>query len=254
MNVIFKTGKKILAWPISKNAHHVFNFNQEVIDEFIIETARKEIKSGSKILDVGAGTVRYKKYFSDCTYLTQDFKSYQDPSGEFMYGEIDYVSDILKIPVEDSSFDVIICTEVFEHIPRPDLAIKEFYRILKNGGTLYITSPLGSGIHHAPYHYYGGFSPYWYNRYLKKYGFENISITPKKHFFALYAIETNRAFMYLVKSKRLFHRLLLPITFPAMIILPLLFFGLDDKRLDQVDPLKEFTLGYKVRAIKSHHE
>lgn len=252
MNLISRIKKKVFALPIFKRIKYILNFNQEVIDEFITKTVRKEIKSGSKILDAGAGTVRYKHHFIDCTYLTQDFEAYKDPAGEFKYGKIDYVSDILKIPVENNSFDAIICTEVFEHIPRPDLAIKEFSRILKDGGKLFITAPLGSGVHQAPHHYYGGFSPYWYKKYLKEYGFNNINILPKKHFFALYAIETLRAFGYLVKSKRLLHRLLLPITLPALIIFPLIFFRLDDKRLDKDDFLTEFTIGYMVSAVKAY--
>lgn len=254
MNLIFKMKKKMFTWPIFKNAQYVFNFNQEVIDEFIIETVRKDIKSGSRILDVGAGTVRYKKYFSDCTYLTQDFKSYQDPKGEFKYGEIDYISDVAIIPVEDYSFDAVICTEVLEHIPRPDLAIREFSRILKSGGRLYITAPLGSGIHQRPHHYYGGFSPYWYNTYLGKYGFDEIDIKPKKRFFSLYAQETRRAYWYLTKSKKISHKLLLPFMFTAKIFLPLIFFHLDKDNLDEADPATEFTIGYMVRATKSNHE
>ena len=34
------------------------------------------------------------------------------------------------------SFDVILCTEVFEHLKNPVLALKEFNRILKHSGSL----------------------------------------------------------------------------------------------------------------------
>lgn len=229
---------------------YIFNFNQEVIDEFIIDTVRKEVLPGSKILDAGAGTIRYKKYFSDCIYLTQDFKQYEDPSGNFQYGMIDYVSDIIDIPVEDNSFDVIICTEVFEHIPRPDLAVKEFSRILKSGGKIYITAPLGSGVHFYPYHYYGGCSKSWYIKYLKEYSFNEILIKPKKRFFALYAQETQRALMFLKKSKKLRHKIFLPLIEFLSLALPIFLFELDKYDLDDADPLTEFTIGYLVKARK----
>ena len=77
------------------------------------------------------------------------------------YGKIDYVSDIEKIPVKDNSFDIIICTEVLEHVPNPIGALKEMARILKKGGKLLITTPLGSHIHQDPYHFYGGFTPFF---------------------------------------------------------------------------------------------
>jgi len=234
-----------------KKLKYILNFNQEVIDKFIIDVVRKEVKPGSKILDVGAGTVRYKKYFKNCTYLTQDFKQYKDKADHFRYGTIDYISDIINIPVEDNCFDVIICTEVFEHIPRPDLAIKEFSRILRPKGKLYITAPLGSGIHQFPYHFYGGFSKFWYLKYLNKYNFQKIIITPKKRFFALYAQQTQRALMYLGKSKKLRHKIFKPAFKFLSIILPIIFFQLDKYGLDNCDTLTEFTIGYLVKAKKA---
>ena len=64
---------------------------------------------------------------------------------------MDYVCDITDIPVSDDSFDVIICTEVLEHVPEPIKVIKEFSRILRKNGKMFITAPLGCGIHQEPY-------------------------------------------------------------------------------------------------------
>jgi 2-polyprenyl-3-methyl-5-hydroxy-6-metoxy-1,4-benzoquinol methylase len=32
---------------------------------------------------------------------------------------LDYVSNILNLPVPDGSFDTFLCTEVLEHVPEP---------------------------------------------------------------------------------------------------------------------------------------
>jgi ubiquinone/menaquinone biosynthesis C-methylase UbiE len=93
------------------------------------------------------------------------------------------VSDIVSIPVEDASFDAILCTEVLEHVPEPIRAIKEFARILKPGGTLFLTAPLGSGIHQDPYHFYGGYTPYWYRKFLTQNNFEGLKIEANGGFF-----------------------------------------------------------------------
>lgn len=240
MNIL-ELGKKILKRKEFKGLDYMLNFSQKATEDFIIKTARQEIKSGSKILDAGAGSVKYKKFFQDCIYKTQDFKQ---------YGEIDYLSDIVNIPVEENSFDAVICTEVLEHIPRPDLAIKEFSRILKRGGNLYLTAPLMSGIHQAPYYFYSGFSEFWYLKFLNEYGFKEIDIRPKKGFFAFYSQETLRAMLYFIKSKKWRYKIFSPLAVLLILILTPLFFYLDKKNLDAENSLRKFTAGYLIKAKK----
>ncbi len=84
------------------------------------------------------------------------------------YAAIDYVCDITQIPVEPATFDVVLCTEVLEHHPEPINVVAELARVLKPGGVLLLTAPLGSGIHQEPYHFYGGYTPFWYRRFLRR--------------------------------------------------------------------------------------
>jgi methionine biosynthesis protein MetW len=46
-----------------------------------------------------------------------------------------------KLPIEDRSIDTIICTDVIEHVFDPEKLLREFSRILKEKGTLIITTP-----------------------------------------------------------------------------------------------------------------
>jgi SAM-dependent methyltransferase len=62
----------------------------------------------------------------------------------------DYCADICKDNsgiIPDNSFDVIVCTEVLEHVANPFAAVAEINRMLKSGGHAYITTPFNFRIH-----------------------------------------------------------------------------------------------------------
>jgi ubiquinone/menaquinone biosynthesis C-methylase UbiE len=49
--------------------------------------------------------------------------------------------DICHSNMPDATMDLILCSEVVEHIPDSSLAIREMYRLLKPGGSLILTTP-----------------------------------------------------------------------------------------------------------------
>lgn len=224
----------------------IFKFGDHYRNQFVSKVA-KTIPKGSKVLDAGAGPCIYRSLFSHCDYKSQDFAKYE--GSEHKYGDLDYISDITAIPVSDGSFDCIICTEVFEHIPRPDLAVKEFSRILRSGGALIITAPLGSGIHMPPYHFYGGFTPYWYKHFLEQEGFDIELIEANGGFFKHYGQESQRFLTVLtpiVTWKRIvFFPIKLLLAFWFRLLMPLIC-----HLLDKFDKTREFTVGYHVIARK----
>ena len=66
-----------------------------------------------------------------------------------------YVADLTQMPqVPSQTYDSAICLDVLEHTPRPWMALKEIFRILKPGGTLILSVPHLSRIHEAPHDYY----------------------------------------------------------------------------------------------------
>lgn len=121
----------------------IFNFNA-YNRKVWVEQKAKEIPAGARILDAGAGKGQYRKLFSHCDYKSQNFA--KEPGTIGHYTNLDYECDIADIPVPDEFFDVILCTEVFEHVPEPIKVIKEFSRILR-WGMLLLSAPLGCGIH-----------------------------------------------------------------------------------------------------------
>lgn len=171
----------------------IHGFNQNDRDEWVRRKAAT-VPAGARVLDIGAGTCPYRRLFSHCDYKSHDFKKYDGVKlgNTTEYGHIDYVSDIGSIPVPDDSFDAILCSEVLEHIPEPILALQEMGRILKPDGRLFLTAPLGSGLHQLPYHFYGGYTPEWYKHFGQKFGFEVVEIVPNGGYFKLLAQECAR--------------------------------------------------------------
>jgi len=51
------------------------------------------------------------------------------------------VGNITDIPLEDSSLDAVICSEVLEHVESPEESITEMIRVLKPGGIIALSVP-----------------------------------------------------------------------------------------------------------------
>ena len=247
---------KILVFRLIKPLEKVFAYNRLRRDKWMMRHANN-IPSGSKVLDVGAGGCPYKSLFSHCEYFSHDFvqlspEQIQDQKG---YGKIDFVSDILDIPVPDNSYDIILCTEVIEHVPDPIAVIKEISRILKPGGTLLITAPLQSGLHQEPYHFYGGFTKYWYRKFLVENNFSEINIEPNGSlhttYFALGLTIIKSFLEVIIDNKSILLKLIASISViifsPLLLIVNPIFCFL----WERIYQIKEFTTGYHVSAKKS---
>jgi SAM-dependent methyltransferase len=169
--------------------HRVYGFNVYNRRQWVARHAAA-LPPRTRVLDVGAGTGQYRALFAHCEYRAQDFG--QEPGTVDHYTPLDFECDVLSIPVSDGSFDVILCTEVLEHVPEPIKAVHELARILRPGGFMLLTAPLGSLLHQEPYHFYGGYTAHWYRRFLDAAGCDVVDITPNQGFFSLYSDHTQR--------------------------------------------------------------
>lgn len=164
-----------------------------------IEQQLRALPAGLRILDAGCGEQQHRKFCQHLNYVGQDFDSYHGQGdlkglqmGNWDQSNIDIISDIVAIPEPDQSFDVILCSEVFEHLPDPLGALKEFERLLVSGGKLILTAPFCSLTHFSPYHFYSGFNRYFYETNLRKYGLEILEIKTNGNFFDYIAQELRR--------------------------------------------------------------
>lgn len=108
------------------------------LDRFIVAHA-----SSGSTLDLGAQTGPYAAHFP--RRVAVDIKS--GPG-------VQVVGDALALPFAEASFDVVLCTEMLEHVAEPQRAIDEMQRVLRPGGVLLLTTRFLFPIHDAPHDYF----------------------------------------------------------------------------------------------------
>lgn len=117
---------------------------------------RLGIAPGSRILDIGCGEGRHTvracqepgtvciggDFGFDNLLTTQKKLAFHEQLNDISCREWALsVMDVTALPFADNSFDVVICSEVLEHIPNDEKAVSELIRILKPGKTLAVSVP-----------------------------------------------------------------------------------------------------------------
>jgi len=111
---------------------------------------------GMKALDFGAGTCWISKaiWQMGCSVIATDvseealrlgrrlFEEYPIPNTPLASWDTRLFNGI-RIPAEDEEIDRIICFDAFHHVPNQNQIIQEFYRVLRNGGTIAFNEPIG---------------------------------------------------------------------------------------------------------------
>lgn len=173
--------------------------DNEINREDWVAAALSEVPADARLLDAGAGERQYRRHCKHLRYVSHDFAEYTGTgdrsglqTGSWDTTGIDIVSDITAIPVDDASFDAVLCTEVLEHVPDPLAALTELARVLRPEGRLILTAPFASLTHFAPHFYSTGFSRYFFEHHLARLGFRDIGISTNGNWFEYLAQELRR--------------------------------------------------------------
>lgn len=115
-----------------------------------LERHFEQIPSGSNVLNVGAGGAVEELLKRHAEARSFDVVSFDiDPARR-----PDMVGNIAEFDFGDRRFDVVVMSEVLEHVRSPEKAIKKVHSILSPGGTLILSTPFILPIHDRPHDYY----------------------------------------------------------------------------------------------------
>ncbi len=92
-----------------------------------------------RVLDVGCGDKPYYPFFADraSEYVGVDAN----------HPDADLHAPVESLPVEDASFDLVLCTQVLEHADDPAQVVRELRRVVRPGGRV-LASTHGVQVYH----------------------------------------------------------------------------------------------------------
>lgn len=112
------------------------------VNKLISESAATFFFRGCKVLDIAPQVHEGARPYRSLGAIIETLDI--DPSTSPTY-----VADLCQYNpcIADESFDIIICTEVIEHVRNPFAAAEEMFRILKPGGAMILSTPFNFRIH-----------------------------------------------------------------------------------------------------------
>ena len=121
---------------------------------------------GIRCLDVGCGNRPYEYLFESGNYVGVDVENSGRPLN-MKQPELFY--DGITLPFPAGSFDMVMATQLLEHVPNPSAVINEMARVCKHGGAVVISVPFVYPEHEEPFDYFR-FTRYGIEELLTKAG------------------------------------------------------------------------------------
>lgn len=121
-----------------------------------VDFDRLGVQPGQRVLDLGCGAGRHAfelyRRGADVVAFDQDVDELENVSAMFAAmkaeGQVPdgaeattVAGDALALPFPDEHFDCVIASEIMEHIPEDEKAMRELVRVVKPGGRVVVTVP-----------------------------------------------------------------------------------------------------------------
>lgn len=157
-----------------------YSIRRYYVDDFYTRRI-KCFTENMHVLDIG-GKKKSKRGYFDIEKYSLCVK-YANISEET---KPDFLCDAAAIPVDNSSFDGVICSEVLEHVPDPRQVMREIFRILKPGGRALVVVPFMYHIHADPFDY-GRYTDYYWLKLAEETGFTKTEIERQGTIYGVFA-------------------------------------------------------------------
>ena len=123
-DILFQKAKKILS----------------ILEDYLTDLSNLEL------LDIGCSggftSFVLSEKFKKVTAIDIDIKAIEFAKNNFTKNNITYqLNNLMYLDFKQESFDVIICSHVYEHVPDSQILMNKIYRLLKPGGTCYFAAP-----------------------------------------------------------------------------------------------------------------
>ena len=122
---------------------------RDILTREIVDVIENKVKANMDIVDIGCGAgdllAEIISRVPGVNIHGLDFssKAIEAAKRKFLNGAFKQFVIEKQLPYEDSLFDIVMCTDVLEHLEYPRVVINELLRICKSGGYIFIVVPDG---------------------------------------------------------------------------------------------------------------
>lgn len=133
-------------YTVEMQLHHDFHQRRLACTVALIAEAIQQVQGVPKLLDVGCGqghiTAKIKESFPAMQIAALDYSVAAVEYGVDHFPGLDFaVANAYNPPYPDSYFDLVVCNNLWEHVPDPLHLLSGLKKIMKDNGFLVISTP-----------------------------------------------------------------------------------------------------------------